>query len=199
MDKTNPQPLNHDMEQFLEQERRVFLVWRVMAIFALAMLIGLIILGREERLWAQVTNFDNLSRTHSVSFAYDGAQLPPTGGIHRSTWQNCGIYETPQDTAQIVHSLEHGAVWLAYRPSLPVDQVTALEALVSEQAEVILSPYPGLSDDVVMTAWGKQLVIESLPDERITAFIERFRGNGPEDAVICSENMGLSIQAGGHI
>jgi hypothetical protein len=199
MDKTNSQPQILDKEQFLKQERQVFFVWGLMVIFAIFLGFGWIILGQNERLWAQVTDFPNLSRAHSVSIAYDADDLPPAGGDHRPIWQNCGIYDYPPDSAQIVHSLEHGAVWLAYRPSLTADQVTALGDLISEQTEVIMSPYPELSGDVVLSAWGKQLVIESFPDERITAFIERFRGNGPEVGPICSGGAGTPLQAGGHL
>ncbi|MDX1615116.1 MAG: hypothetical protein R3300_12460, partial [Candidatus Promineifilaceae bacterium] len=40
-----------------------------------------------------------LSRGHSEEVSYDSEEgLPPAGGIHSSTWQNCGIYTEPVET-----------------------------------------------------------------------------------------------------
>ena len=32
---------------------------------------------------------------------------------------------------------------------------------------MLMSPFPGLQSEVVMSSWGKQLVIDSVPDEDI--------------------------------
>ena len=192
-DKTYSHSLSLDREQFLKQERQVLLVWGLMVIIAFPLLIGMFLFIWEGKLLAQVIDFPNLSRAHSVSITYDTADLPPAGGNHKSTWQNCGIYKEAPDPARIVHSLEHGAIWLAYRPTLPAEQVAALEEMVSNQAEIIMSPYPELENDAVITAWGKQLVIESIPNKRITAFIKRYRGKGPESNDACSGGVGTPV------
>jgi hypothetical protein len=192
-DKTSTQPQILDMEQFLKEERQVFFAWRLMGILALIMLIGLLHLGQDERLLAQVTTIDNLSRAYSLSTAYDAAYSPPADGIHRPTWQNCGVYAYSLDPARIVHSLEHGAVWIAYQPTLPLKQVNALREMAQEQAEVVMSPYFGLSDVVVLSAWSKQLAIESFPGERVLAFIKHFQGNGPEGDAACDGGVGMPI------
>src|SRR5262245_10038941 len=46
-------------------------------------------------------------------------ESPPIGGAHNVVWQNCGIYEMPIHNEHAVHSMEHGAVWITYRPGLP--------------------------------------------------------------------------------
>src|ERR1051325_4821995 len=56
----------------------------------------------------------------------DYQESPPVGGAHNVVWQNCGIYSTPIHNEHAVHSLEHGAVWITYRPDLPADQVEIL-------------------------------------------------------------------------
>ena len=79
-----------------------------------------------------------------------------------------------------VHSLEHGAVWLAYRPDLSQEKVAELPNMVRGESYILMSPFPGLQSEVVMTSWEKQLVIDTIPDEGIEQFIERYKGGGPE-------------------
>ena len=67
--------------------------------------------------------------------------------------------------------MEHGAVWLTYRPDLDPVQVKSLQDLVRSHGHVLMSTYSKQTSDVVMTAWGVQLIIDSAPDERIAKFI----------------------------
>jgi hypothetical protein len=106
--------------------------------------------------------------------------LPPMFGEHYPIWQNCGIYDQPLDLGNALHSMEHGAVWLTYAPNLDSAQVTDLQKLVRGHAYVLMSPYPPQTKPVVLTAWGTQLVIDSLPDDRIAKFITYYE-QGPQD------------------
>ena len=58
--------------------------------------------------------------------------------------------------------------------------MTQLQALVRGHGYVLLSPYPNQTADVILTAWGVQLIIQSLPDERITPFITYYE-QGPQN------------------
>ena len=71
-------------------------------------------------------------------------ESPPVGGKHNVVWQNCGVYNVPIHNEHAVHSLEHGAVWITYRPDLAPDQVQMLRALASDDF-LLLSPYPGFA------------------------------------------------------
>ena len=110
-----------------------------------------------------------------------GGKLPPTFGAHYSKWQNCGIYDQPVALGNALHSMEHGAVWLTYSPSLSGQQVTDLQATVRGHGYVLMSPYEKQTVPVVMTAWGVQLVINSLPDDRIAKFIAYYE-QGPQNS-----------------
>ncbi len=137
--------------------------------------------------------FDNLLRNHDQEAEFVATGLPPTGGSHNPRWQNCGIYTDPVDSSLAVHSLEHGAVWLAYQPDLAADKVAELQELVRGESYLLLSPFPGLRSEVVMSSWGKQLVIDSVPDESISAFIERYKGEGPEPGAPCTDGVGQPL------
>jgi hypothetical protein len=94
-------------------------------------------------------------------------------------WLNCGIYTTPVRNENAVHSLEHGAVWITYQPSLAPSAVQHLVSLVKGRAYVILAPYPGLPAPIVASAWGLQLKLQTANDPRIAEFIQKY-ANGPQ-------------------
>ena len=114
---------------------------------------------------------------------------PPVGGDHNAVWQNCmgDLYPQPIANENAVHSLEHGAVWITYRPDLPADQVAALAAKVRGTPYLMLSPYADLDRAISAQAWGYQLKLDSATDPRIDQFIQAFRNNAaPEPGAPCS-------------
>jgi hypothetical protein len=125
-----------------------------------------------------VVTYSNLARTH-VTGTVTYAQNPPVGGPHNPVWLNCGVYTAPVANENAVHSLEHGAVWITYQPSLAQSAVQQLLNLVKGHSYVILSPYPGLPAPVVASAWGVQLKLQTASDLRIAEFIHKY-ANGPQ-------------------
>ncbi|MGQ0773476.1 MAG: DUF3105 domain-containing protein [Pseudonocardiales bacterium] len=110
--------------------------------------------------------------------AYD--QFPPFGGPHDEFWATCDgeVYEQAVRNENMIHSLEHGAVWIAYNP----EQVTgaALDSLrdrVEGQSYIMLSPYPGLDSPISLQSWGHQLKLTDAEDKRIDQFIRSLRLN----------------------
>ncbi len=95
--------------------------------------------------------FAGLERAHDEQADYSGQELPPVGGAHSGIWQNCGIYEEPIDAKNAVHSMEHGAVWVTYRPELETNDVESLQDTVRGETYVLLSPYPQLKGPIVLT------------------------------------------------
>ena len=122
------------------------------------------------------------------------ASLTPAGGQHNPQWLNCGIFDEPVRPENVIHSLEHGAVWLAYQAGLEDDQVETLRNLVrqerSRQGEpmIILSPVPELETPIVATAWRVQLAVENAQDERLQAFVDRYQRGPftPEPGASCA-------------
>jgi hypothetical protein len=123
---------------------------------------------------------DVKSATYSAGLHAAGsilyAENPPMGGQHNVVWQNCGIYDAPIHTEHAVHSMEHGAVWITYRPDLAPDQVQTLKTLASDDF-MLLSPYPGLPQPIVASAWNRQMSFDRADAAGLPAFIARFKNN----------------------
>lgn len=138
-----------------------------------------------------VRDFPGLERNH-VETAVDYPQTPPVGGNHAPVWTNCATYDTPVDSSQSVHSLEHGAVWITYRPGLPAEQVKTLTDLAAGNGFVLVSPFPELPAPVVASAWGKQLRVKSAADPRLAVFVQAFAQSpkAPEPGAPCTGGAG---------
>src|ERR1700712_1025709 len=130
--------------------------------------------------------YTDLARTH-VDTKVDYPQTPPVGGPHNPVWQTCKFYDQPIFNEHGVHSMEHGAVWITYKPDLAADQVAVLKALEPSKDYLLISPYPGLPANVVATAWGKQLYLDSVNDPRLAQFVAYFElgPQTPEQGVPC--------------
>ncbi|RKS71449.1 uncharacterized protein DUF3105 [Motilibacter peucedani] len=117
---------------------------------------------------------------------------PPVGGSHNGTWMNAGVYTKPIPAERAVHNLEHGAVWITYRPGLASSEVEALKALVTKQKKlpepassvgsqenrfVDLSPWTDdkLPAPIVISSWGHQLYVDKASDPRLQKYIDTFR------------------------
>jgi hypothetical protein len=114
---------------------------------------------------------------------------PPVGGAHNATPQNCSgdVYDAPIANEHAVHSLEHGAVWVAYRQGLAADQVAVLKKKVEGKDYMFMSPYAGLDKAVSVQVWGYQLKTDDVNDSRIDEFIKDTRINSALEAGIsCS-------------
>jgi hypothetical protein len=139
-----------------------------------------------------VQTFTIASSKHTTE-PVDYPQDPPVGGPHDPSWQRCAAYVAPVKPEHAVHSMEHGAVWITYRPDLPAADVGYLTSLVSGKRYLLLSPYPGLTDPVVASAWGAQLRLSDPRDPRLMEFIAQYAGHGPEPGANCDSGVELTV------
>ena len=117
---------------------------------------------------------------------------PPIGGNHSQYWADCTgtVYPDAIANENAVHMLEHGAVWITYKPGLASDQVATLSKLVSGVDRTAMSPYPGLKTNISLQAWGYQLFVDNASDPRIEQFITALKYNPkttPESGATCSQ------------
>ncbi|GAA1826202.1 DUF3105 domain-containing protein [Agromyces salentinus] len=132
-----------------------------------------------------VETFENVSE--HVQGAVDYEQTPPAGGPHDPAWLNCGVYSQPVPDENAVHSLEHGALWITYDPSLSESEVSELRTKLPS-TYVVLSPFEGLPSPIVLSGWNRQLSVEDVADPRIESFIEEYwqSGDVPEPGAPCT-------------
>jgi hypothetical protein len=143
-----------------------------------------------------VETFEVESAAHTTEpVAYP--QDPPAGGPHHPSWQKCAVYDAPVQPENVVHSQEHGAVWITYQPKLAEGDREVLAGLAEGQPYLLISPYPSLEDPVVASAWGAQLRLDDVDDPRLVAFIDRYAGNGPERGANCDRGVERTIEGGG--
>ncbi len=125
------------------------------------------------------------SKHVTTEVTYD--PIPPVGGDHDQAWANCKVYDAPIRNENGVHALEHGAVWITYRPDLPKSDVDKLKDLTPKTYGV-MSPYPDLPAPVVLSAWGRQMQMTGADDPRIPDFIKTYRlgKQSPETGAQCT-------------
>lgn len=119
------------------------------------------------------------------------AESPPVGGNHSAMWLNCGYYSNPVVDEMAVHSLEHGAAWITYRPGLSARELSELKELAREEYTLV-SPYDGLDSAIVVATWGKQLQVDFADDPALRQFLdlERQGPDTPEPGAPCTNGVG---------
>jgi hypothetical protein len=162
------------------------------AVINAGVLVAVVIIG-SVTVWTAVRNRpeigDDLKPRGTLTFTVAGrrhttepvvyAQTPPVGGDHFPLPQTCGVYTEEIRAEAGVHSLEHGAVWITYRPDLGESTVKQLASLAKGQTHVLVSPYDGIPAPVVASAWGRQLRVSRANDPRLRVFLRAYIG-GPQ-------------------
>lgn len=87
--------------------------------------------------------------------------------------------------------MEHGAVWVSYSSKATAQDISALKDKVAKTPYTLLSPYAEQSSLVTLTAWGKQLNVDSASDPRVAAFLDKYvQGKQtPEPGAACTGGM----------
>lgn len=136
---------------------------------------------------SRVESLANQGRGHLAAGetrSYDSEQ--PTSGRHSLIWTKTGFHDRAQPAIQLVHALEHGNIVIYYdRPGAEV--LATLDDWASlyggQWDGVVATPQTGLGEGLVLTAWTKRLALERFDAAAAAAFIDAYRGRGPEQPV----------------
>jgi Protein of unknown function (DUF3105) len=176
--------------------RRVYIIIGLIAAVFIAGFAALVIVDARQKAASSppdgVKSYDVGPAGDHTEGDIDYPQTPPAGGAHNPVWQNCGFYEEPVRDENAVHSLEHGAVWITYLPSIPQDEIERLRDLSEGNDFVLVSAKPDQDSPVVATAWGKQLTLESAEDPNLERFINAYSQGPqtPEPGAPCTGGIG---------
>ena len=110
---------------------------------------------------------------------------PPTSGDHFPVPAEDGSYTEAPPVEQQVHALEHGRIYMQYKPGSPAEMRDQLQALFDEDPyHMVLAPNnTEMPYAVAATMWNEVLGCPEMNDgvlDAIRAFREQYRDQGPE-------------------
>lgn len=110
---------------------------------------------------------------------------PPTSGPHWPDPLLDGIYDTEKPDEALVHSLEHGRIWVSYQPDIGEAAIQALADTVKGQSHLVMTARAANETDIALAAWTRLDAFNLSEDgtfdtQRILDFILRYRDKGPE-------------------
>lgn len=106
---------------------------------------------------------------------------PPSSGPHWANPAKNGFYDEPLRDEQLIHNLEHGHIWIAYRPDVS-DEVKARLKEITEKEDwkVVAAPREANDAKIACVAWGRILKMDEPNYQKIEDFIKTYRNRGPE-------------------
>jgi hypothetical protein len=140
---------------------------------------------------ADLKTFDYASGQQHVTTPVTYTESPPVGGPHDPEWADCTgtVYDVDIRHENAVHSMEHGATWIAYDPGkISAGDLSTLKALVDGRSGLLLSPYAGLTSTISLQSWNHQLAVDSAGDVRVKQFVDFMTFNAafyPEVGASC--------------
>ncbi|MFD7257060.1 DUF3105 domain-containing protein [Streptomyces sp. NPDC059874] len=141
-----------------------------------------------EQLW----DLKTLGRNH-VETPVKYEMNPPIGGDHHPRWMNCNgdVYQAAVPEVNAVHSLEHGAVWVTYNEKAAKADLDKLSARVEQTPYTLMSPVKEQAGAIMLSAWGKQLTVETADDPRVAQFFTKYvQGDQtPEPGAACTNGL----------
>lgn len=145
----------------------------------------------DDPLLSDVQSFESEGAAHkNPGTEIDYATSPPTSGDHYEDWSRAGYYTERPPLGNLVHSLEHGYVVIYYDPATISESAeNDLRSLTNQYtgpwSSVLAVPHTEENPDspYVLTAWEHLLQMDSYDEETVRAFIDAYRGKGPEKPV----------------
>ncbi|MFC9298433.1 DUF3105 domain-containing protein [Streptomyces sp. NPDC057011] len=140
----------------------------------------------------QVWDAKKLGRNH-VETPVKYEMNPPVGGDHHPRWMNCNgdVYKNAVPEVNAVHSMEHGAVWVTYNEKAAKADLDKLSARVEKTPYTLMSPVKEQAGAIMLSAWGKQLTVETADDPRVAQFLTKYvQGEQtPEPGAACTNGL----------
>lgn len=106
---------------------------------------------------------------------------PPSSGPHWPSPVKSGIYDSQLADEQLVHNLEHGYIWISYKPDVSDDVKGELKKIVNDDNwKTVLEPRDKNETMISLVAWGRVLKLDNPDYDKVKDFIKTYRNRGPE-------------------
>lgn len=114
---------------------------------------------------------------------------PPASGPQNEVPAEDDLYEESPTEERVMHAIEHGRIGVWVNPAAPEATLAGIRAFYDEDPyHVIVTPQPGLEEEVALSAWeaeksGRILRCRQVTDESwdaMRAFKEQYRDKAPE-------------------
>lgn len=107
---------------------------------------------------------------------------PPTSGPHYANPAPARFYDKELPDEQLVHNLEHGNIWIAYKSGLSRDAMDIIKDFGDRN--VIVTLRSKNDTDIALAAWGRldkfNIETSDIDKQRIKDFVSRYQNRGPE-------------------
>lgn len=128
-------------------------------------------------------DYDIVSRDH-IAQGTSGSGYnsnPPSSGPHWQGPAKNGFYDSALPDEQLLHNLEHGHIWIAYKPDIGDEIKSKLKEIAQkEDWKVVVAPREANDSKIALVAWGRVLKMDEPDWEKTDDFITTYRNRGPE-------------------
>lgn len=134
--------------------------------------------------------FENQGQEHvELDYTFTYNSNPPSSGPHFGKPANWRIYAYEVNDKIFIHNLEHGGVWIAYRPTISPSIIDDLKSIINEfnGSKIVMAPRSSNDTDIAVVAWSRvlkfNLAESTLSDKEkneIRGFYRAFKNHGPE-------------------
>lgn len=143
--------------------------------------------GRGQSILSQVERIEDrgqLVLMPNTAYQYDDPF--PTSGPYDRDWMDAGFYDFPRAPTLLVHSLQRGAVVIYYGtpPKTVLRRLREWAGLFrGDRDGIVVVAHSGLVNEIVLTAWDRRLKLPEFDPDAAAAFVDAYRGRGPEKSV----------------
>lgn len=139
--------------------RRMFFIGGTIIIIALIILLG-IFLSKKLAIVPPggTVIYEELGREHiglNDKLPREYNSNPPSSGAHYPSPANWQVYDYEVNDKIFIHNLEHGGIWITYKPSISKDIIAELNGIVQEfkGSKLVMAPRSANDNDIAVVSW----------------------------------------------